>query len=199
MSKYANVIIFKEFYPKTKDVSYYLNPQMHNRICFSWVHHCVSCLWRFYVPSYGTTCLLSRTVRYGFSPILYAMASSKYNFVIRPRRSANKLLIHGHLILGMKSSLRKFCGCYIYLVNTDGADSSTRNDQRHYGLRLLPNMATSSPHVYIGMFIKKVTLYCMFWRAGFIIFRKEIGHESSPQAIRLNSEYMCTRCSNCSI
>ena len=25
VSKYANVIIFKEFYPKTKNVSYYLN------------------------------------------------------------------------------------------------------------------------------------------------------------------------------
>ena len=25
MSKYANVLIFKEFYPKTKNVSYYLN------------------------------------------------------------------------------------------------------------------------------------------------------------------------------
>ena len=25
VSKYANVLIFKEFYPKTKNVSYYLN------------------------------------------------------------------------------------------------------------------------------------------------------------------------------
>ena len=28
VSKYANVLIFKEFYPKTKNVSYYLNTYM---------------------------------------------------------------------------------------------------------------------------------------------------------------------------
>ena len=32
MSKYANVLIFKEFYPKTKNVSYYLNMSKSSHI-----------------------------------------------------------------------------------------------------------------------------------------------------------------------
>ena len=35
VSKYANVLIFKEFYPKTKNVSYYLNA-----VCFSHTYIC---------------------------------------------------------------------------------------------------------------------------------------------------------------
>ena len=31
VSKYANVLIFKEFYPKTKNVSYYLKAKLHQR------------------------------------------------------------------------------------------------------------------------------------------------------------------------
>ena len=32
VSKYVNILIFKEFYPKTKNVSYYLNfPDVLNR------------------------------------------------------------------------------------------------------------------------------------------------------------------------
>ena len=39
VSKYANVLIFKEFYPKTKNVSYYLNRGKESsriRICIKY-------------------------------------------------------------------------------------------------------------------------------------------------------------------
>ena len=47
VSKYANVLIFKEFYPKTKNVSYYLNYQLkagvHNAYTFNYKY----CNWLF--------------------------------------------------------------------------------------------------------------------------------------------------------
>ena len=37
-SKYANVLIFKEFYPKTKNVSYYLNSDNFQWVYMTYVH-----------------------------------------------------------------------------------------------------------------------------------------------------------------
>ena len=39
VSKYANVLIFKEVYPKTKNVSYYLKPRSHALIYTRYVNY----------------------------------------------------------------------------------------------------------------------------------------------------------------
>ena len=50
VSKYANVLIFKEFYPKTKNVSYYLN------IDRSIVHKIMICWLEFKINVQSVAC-----------------------------------------------------------------------------------------------------------------------------------------------
>ena len=86
------------------------------------VRHSFLHLMAFYVSSYGTQWLLPNTVRYDFVLIRCAKASPKYNVVIRPRRSANKLLIHSHVrlgpVIGIAISDDLSCSCGSFLVAT---------------------------------------------------------------------------------